>query len=134
MSDYFRYLPNEGTDAENGDLVSFAPSPQLTDLSPESFDKEIEELNLNWSFDQYDDFLSSFRDIVPSVFDPSALTYSTDSGYEFSQYAENIAPNASEIATRGSEDDGLYATDNSIFSAAIFNGTPSFSLFNSGPI
>jgi len=140
-SDCFSYFPNESTDidVENEDRVfskvfftDFTPQrpqppsqPEPVDLSPESFDKEIERLNLNWSFDQYDDFLSSFRDIVPAVFDPSALTYSTDSGYEFSQYAENIAPSvyshSFEIATRGSEDDGLSAADNSIFSATFFN-------------
>src|ERR1700684_409578 len=94
-SDLFSYLPNESTVVENEVLVFFAPPPQAYACyapSPESFDKEIEGLNLNWSFDQYDVFLSSFRDIIPSVFDPSALTYSTDSGYEFSQHAENIAP------------------------------------------
>ena len=139
-SDPFSYFPEEITDAENADLGFFAPPHQPADaLSPESFDKDIEGLNLNWSLDQYDDFLSSVRDAVPTVFTPSTLTYSTDSGYEFSQYAEKIAPsvysNSSEIATRGSEtDEGLYNVDTSIFSSAFFNGMPSFPLFNSRPI
>jgi hypothetical protein len=136
--DRFSYFPGENADE------FFAPTPQPADApSPESFDKDIdkdiEELNFNWSFDQYDDFLSSFRDNIPAVFTPSTLTYSTDSGYEFSQYAENIAPsvysNSSEIATRGSETDGgLCTADDSIFSSAFFNGMLSFPLFNSRPI
>ena len=141
-SDPFSYFPEEITDAENADLGFFAPPPQSADApSPESFDKDIEGLNLNhnWSFDQYDDFLSSFRDTIPAVFTPSTETYSTESTYGLSQYAENIAPsvysNSSEIATRGSEtDEGLYNVDTSIFSSAFSNGMPSFPLFNSRPI
>jgi hypothetical protein len=131
-SDLFPYFPSESADA------FFAPPPQTADApSPESFDQEVDkevgEFDLNWSFDQLDNFFFTYRDTIP-VISPPALTYSTDSGYEVasSQYSDNIArsSNASEIGTRGSENDRPYTTDNFIFSAAFFDGMLSFPPFS----
>lgn len=138
-SDLFGYLPSESTDA------FFAPPPQPLDApSPETFDKDVDkevwELDLNWSFEPFDDFLSNFCNTVNPT--PPALTYSTDSGYESSQYSESIPAlispsvysNGSEAVTRVSENDGSFTMDNSIFSDVFFNSTPSFSPFNGGPV
>jgi hypothetical protein len=139
-SDLFGYFPSESTDA------FFAPPPQPLDApSPEVFDKDVDkevwELDLNWSFEPFDDFLSTFCNTVNPT-PPASLTYSTESGYESSQYSDNISPlnspsvysTGSEDVARVSENDGSYTMDNSIFSDAFFNGTLSFSSFNGGPV
>ena len=57
-------VPKESKDA------FFAPPTQAEVLSPESFetkiDNEVGELDdFNWSFDQFDDFYSTYRDTIP---------------------------------------------------------------------
>jgi hypothetical protein len=137
-SDSFEYLPNESPDPNNADLFFFAPPPQPADApSIESFDKDVDkdvaELDLNWSFD---DFLSTVCDNIPAVSTPPALTFSTDSGYEIasSQYSYDNAPsvlsNPSECETFGSVNDGPYTTHDSPYPAVFSDGPLPFPPIN----
>jgi hypothetical protein len=43
----------------------FAPPPQADDSFDTEVDNEVGELDFNWSFDQFDDFHSTYRDTIP---------------------------------------------------------------------
>ena len=133
-SDSFMYPLNENKDA------FFAPPPPQADApSPESFDSEedwsevdnkVAELDFNWSFDQFDDFYSTYRDSIP-VNPTPALTYATDSSYEntLSQYSNDFSPsvysNPSEFETHSFVNDGVYTIDEFIHSAMLSDYQPS---------
>jgi hypothetical protein len=118
-SDLFLYPPSES--ASVTDLPFFAPPPQPADApSPETFDNEVGDIDLDWSFEQFEDFFSTFRDTVPAS-TASAWTLSTDSAYDLdsTQYSYGITQSASEYSTPsdletcGSVDDGLHVTQDS---------------------
>jgi hypothetical protein len=129
-SDLIQYPSTKSTDAQRPELF-FAPPPQHTDApSPESFDREVAELDLNFPFEPFgpfDDFLPTFTPIIST---PSALTYSTDSVHEVtsSHYSSDFSQSdysiPSEIGSYYSLNNGLYRTHDSIHSAFSSNGPP----------
>ncbi|KAF8490811.1 hypothetical protein F5888DRAFT_1637919 [Russula emetica] len=134
--DFIQYPSSKGTDAMEADLF-FAPDPQYAYApSSESFDqevdndKEFEELDLDFSFKQFDDFFATFRDTIPVV-PTSAVTHSTESLYDVpsSQYSCDLTLSEysipSEIESCGSVNDGFYGTHASVYSAAFSNSPPS---------
>ena len=124
-SDPVQYPSTENTDALWPEPF-FAPPPQHTEAPPpELFDQEVGELDLNFPFEQFDDFLPTFYDSIPVTSTPPALTYSTDSQYssDFTQSDYSI-PSESYY----SSDNGLYGTDDSIHPAVFSNGPPSIPL------
>jgi hypothetical protein len=129
-SDLIQYPSTKSTDAQRPELF-FAPPPQHTDApSPESFDREVAELDLNFPFEPFgpfDDFLPTF---IPIISTPSALTYSTDSVHEVtsSHYSSDFSQSdysiPSEIESYYSLNNGLYRTHDSIHPAFSSNGPP----------
>ncbi|KAF8490812.1 hypothetical protein F5888DRAFT_1909823 [Russula emetica] len=118
------------TDALMPELF-FAPPPQHTDApSPESFDQEVAELDLDLLFEQFD-FLPTFYDTIPVISDPSALTYSTESVQEVtsshysSDFTQSDYPVPSEIENHYSSNNGLSGTHDFIDSDVFSNGPPS---------
>ena len=133
-SDSFLYPPSENNDS------FFAPPPPQADApSPESFDSEVDnevgELDFNWSFDQFDDFYSIYRDSIP-VNPTPALTSATDSSYDnaASQYSNDFSPsvysNRSGFEIPSFVNDGVYTIDEFIHSAMISDYQPSFPAVN----
>ncbi|KAF8490814.1 hypothetical protein F5888DRAFT_1091527 [Russula emetica] len=109
-SDLIQYPSTESTDALRPGLF-FAPPPQHTDApSPELFDQEVAELDMNFplAIQHFDEIFAFFRDsIPPSISTPLALTYSDGAVYDFSL------------------NKGLHGTHDSIHSAIFSNGPPS---------
>ena len=123
-SDLVQYPSAESTDALRPELF-FAPPPQHTEAPPpELFDQEVAELDLNFPFEQFDDFLPTFYDSIPVTSTPPALTYSTDSLYS-SDFTQSDYSIPSEIESYYLSDNGLYGTDDSIQPAVSSNGPPS---------
>jgi hypothetical protein len=87
VPDLIQSPSTESADALRPGLF-FAPPPQHTDApSPESFDQEVAELDLDLAFEPIDDFFTTFRDSmrhmpdsIPFISTP-ALTYSTVAVY-----------------------------------------------------
>jgi hypothetical protein len=140
-SDSFLYLPSKNKDAQE-DAFFAPPPPQADAPSPESFDSEVDnevgELDFNWSFDQFDDFYSVYRDSIP-VNPTPALTYATDSSYDnaSSHYSNDVPPsvysNPSEFETPSLVNDGVYTMDEFIHSAMFSDyqrNQPSFPAVN----
>jgi hypothetical protein len=129
--DFIQYPSSKGTDAMEADLF-FAPDPQPAYApSSESFDqevdndKEFEELDLEFSFKQFDDFFANLRDTIPVVPTPSDMTHLTESVYS-SQYSYDPTDYSipSETEYRGSLNDGFYGTHAPVYSAAFSNSPP----------
>ncbi|KAF8465222.1 hypothetical protein DFH94DRAFT_359017 [Russula ochroleuca] len=128
-SDFFQYFPSESPDAG---LPFFAPPPPPADApSPESFDREVDEevTELDpWTFDQFDDFLSTFHNNVSAVSASPSLIYSTDSTYgiDSSQYSYDLTPSVysspSDIESGSSVNNGLYTMNDAIYSAVFSDG------------
>ena len=76
-ADVFWSLISEGTDVEQ------------QDLSFESFERDIGEIEFDWPFPQLQDNFSIYPDTLPVITTPSSFTYSTDSD---SQYSYGFAP------------------------------------------
>ena len=104
------------------------------DLSFESFEKDIGEIELDWSFQQFHDNFSNFRDTLPVITTPSSLTYSTESESEpaLSQYSYGFVSSSSEysipseIAIRGQAEHGIHAIHDAICSDVVSNDPSSF--------
>jgi hypothetical protein len=117
------------TGADFWPLVSEDSDANKQDLSFESFERYIGEIELDWSFQQFQDNLSNFRDTLPVITTPSSLTYSTETDSEFapSQGSYGFAPShysiPSEIATRGSAEHGVYGA---FCSDVAYDGSLSF--------
>jgi hypothetical protein len=109
-SDIFWSLISEGTDADQ------------QDLSFESFEKDIGEIEFDWPFPQLQDNFSTYPDTLPCVTTPSSFTYSTESD---SQYSYGFAPSdysvPSDVVTRGTADDLYTAHD---FDPSSFGSLP----------
>ena len=136
---FIQYPSSKGTLAEAMDPnLFFAPDPQLAYApSPESFDREVdndkefEELDVELSFKEFDDFFATFGDTIPgqiAVPTPSAVTYSTESLYS-SQYSCDLTSSdysiPSEIESCGSVYDGLDNAHASVYSPAFSDSLPS---------
>jgi len=124
-SDRIQYPSTESTDALRPELF-FAPPPQHTDApSPESFDQEVAELDLDLLFEQFD-FLPTFYDTIPVISDPSALTYSTDSVQEVtsSHYSSDFTQSDYPIS---SEIESYYSLNNGLSAEAQFDSTSDLS-------
>lgn len=128
-SDLFKYLPSESADAG---LLFFAPPPPPAEApSPESFDREVDEVAEQdpLNFNQFDDFFSTFYNNVSAVFTSPSLTYSTDSNYgiDSSQYSYDAPPSVtsspSDFESGSSVNNGLYTTHDAIYSA-VFSNSP----------
>jgi len=108
----------------------YAPPPQHTIApSPEIFDQEVAELDLDSPF-QFDDFFTAFYDTIPVVSTPSALTYSTDtvhgvtSSHHSSDFTQSDYSIPSEIESYYSLNNGPYGSHDSSPSAVFSNGLP----------
>ena len=129
-SDLIQDSSTTSTDALGLELF-FAPPPQHTDApSPEIFDQEVAELDLDFPF-KFDDFSAAFYGTIPVVSTPSALTYTTDSvhGVTTSHYSSDFTQSEysipSEIESYYSLNNGPYGSHDSSPSAAFSNGPSS---------
>jgi hypothetical protein len=132
------FVPNliQSPSTESADALRpglfFAPPPQHTDApSPESFDQEVAELDLDFAFEPIDEFFTTFRDSmrpmpdsIPFISTP-ALTYSTVAVYgatssycssDFTQLNHSIL---SKIESYSLLNNGLYGTHDSIHSLPV---------------
>lgn len=129
--DTIQYPFTESTDAPRPGLF-FAPIPQPDAPSPELFDQEIAELNLDSSFEPINEFFTTFRDSIPPVIStPLDSTYSTGAVYgatsshsspSFTQLGHSIL---SELESYYLLDNELYGTCDSIHPTVFSNSPPS---------
>jgi hypothetical protein len=108
------------------------PDANKKDVSPESFERHVGEIELDWPLHQFRDHFAYLRDTLPVTTTQSSLTHSTVSESELapSQYSYALAPSEysipSEIATRGPEEHGVYVARDYMSSAIVPNDPSSF--------
>jgi len=116
-ADVFWSLISDGTDAGQ------------QDLSFESFERDIGEIEFDWPFPQLQDNFPIYPDTLPVITTPSSFTYSTESD---SQYSYGFAPSdysiPSDVVTRGPAEHGVYIAHDSIrsdmFDLSSFGSLP----------
>ena len=91
-------------------------------FSPESFNKDIEDVLRDWPCLQVQDTFPNYPDTILTITTPSSFTSSTESDSEptLSQYSYEFAPSdyttPSDIVTGGQADLGVYSTQDTICS------------------
>jgi hypothetical protein len=126
--DRIQYPSAESTDALFTPGLLFSP-PDAP--SPELFDQEFAELDLNFPFKQSDDFFPAFRGFSPAISPVSApLTYSTTCAYgtPSSHYSSDLTRSGFMICSDLEDyslNNGLHGTHDSIHSSISSNGLPS---------
>ena len=115
------------TETDLWPLFTEATDSSKQDLSFESFEKDIGEIEFDLSFFQFPGNVPILPDTPPVITTPSSLTYSTDSDSP-SQYSYGFAPSdystPSDILTPGPAEQGVYATHDSVYSD-VFSQDPS---------
>ena len=115
------------TEADLWPLFTEGTDSNKQDLSFESFEKDIGEIEFDLSFFQFPDNFPILPGTPHVITTPSSLTYSTESdspsqssyGYTPSDYST-----PSDVVTPGPVDQGVYATHESVYSD-IFSHDPS---------
>ena len=110
-------------------LISDGTDTDQQDLSFESFERDIGEIEFDWPFPQLQDNFPIYPDTLPVITTPSSFTYSTESD---SQYSYGFAPSdysiPSDVVTRGPAEHGVYTAHNSIrsdmFDLSSFGSLP----------
>jgi len=116
------------TEADLWPLFTEGTDSNKQDLSFESFEKDIGEIEFDLSFFQFPDNFPILPGTPHVITTPSSLTYSTESdspsqssyGYTPSDYST-----PSDVVTPGPVEQDVYATNNSVYSD-VFSHDPSY--------
>jgi len=121
-------MSTEG-DLSGWPLFAEGTDPNQQDLSFESFEKDIGDIEFDLSFFHFSDTFPILPGTPPVVTSPSSLTYSTESDSP-SQYSYGYAPSdystPSDVVTPGPVEEGVYTTHSSIYSDIFTHDLSSF--------
>jgi len=117
------------TEVDLWPLFTEGTDSNTQDLSFESFEKDIGEIEFDPSFFQFPDNFPILLGTPPVITTPSSLTYSTESDSP-SQYSYGYTPSdystPSDVVTPGPVDQGVYATHESVYSDIFSHDLSSF--------
>ena len=126
------------TEAELSGWPLFAEGTDANqqDLSFESFEKDIGDIEFDLSFFQFPDSFPIFPGTTPAITSPSSLTYSTESDTP-SQYSNGFSPSdysthSDVVVTPGLVEQSVYTTHDSVYSDG-FTHDPCHPSFGSLP-